>query len=123
MEDKYLSITNCFTCRNLFQNGANNISETGKQVFDKFFEFFVARIIPFCSNFANLYVSIVSKKLQIVGLFWTSTFSNSNGNMKELGRKNACEKFMFLYHWNTFISVLYPDRVKIGPDQIPVVTL
>ena len=36
----------------------------------------------------------ISKELQIV--FWTYAVGNSNGNLKELKRKNSCKRLMFL---------------------------
>ena len=91
-----LASWNCFTCRNLFQNGANDMSEclTCETVF------FVKKLkILYSSDdlilikFRQLVVNIVIKELQMV--FWTSTVINSNGNMKELERKIKCEKLMF----------------------------
>ena len=48
---------------------------------------------PILIKFRQLVVNIVIKELQMV--FLTSTVINSNGNMKELERKNKCEKLMF----------------------------
>ena len=53
-----LASWNCFTCRNLFQNGANDMSEclTFETAFcKKSSKFCVVRIIRFWSNFASLW--------------------------------------------------------------------
>ena len=53
-----LASWNCFTCRNLFQNGANDMSEclTCKTAFcKKSSKFCIVRIIRFWSNFASLW--------------------------------------------------------------------
>ena len=53
-----LASWNCFTCRNLFQNGANNMSEwlSCETAFcKKSSKFCIVRIIRFGSNFASLW--------------------------------------------------------------------
>ena len=53
-----LASWNCFTCRNLFQNGANDMSEwlTFETAFcKKSSKFCIVRIIWFWSNFASLW--------------------------------------------------------------------
>ena len=90
-----LASWNCFTCRNLFQNGANDMSEclTFETAFCKKAQNFVYSDHPILIKFRQLVVKIVIKELQMV--FLTSTVINSNGNMKELECKNKCEKLMF----------------------------
>ena len=73
-----------FHCRNLFQNGANGISEMDSMVND-----FLSKSSNFCNldhpilfKFCQLVVNIVTKELQIV--FLTYAVSNNNGNMEEL---------------------------------------
>ena len=87
---------NCFTCRNLFQNGANDMSEclTFETAFcKKSSKILYSSDHPILIKFRQLVVNIVIKELQMV--FLTSTVINSNGNMKELERKIKCEKLMF----------------------------
>ena len=90
-----LASWNCFTCRNLFKNGANDMSEclTFETAFCKKAQHFVQFDHPILIKFRQLVVNIVIKELQMV--FLTSTVINSNGNMKELERKIKCEKLMF----------------------------
>ena len=90
-----LTSWNCFTCRNLFQNGANDMSEclTFERLFVKKLEILYSSDHPILIKFRQLVVNIVIKELQMV--FLTSTVINSNGNMKELERKIKCEKLMF----------------------------
>ena len=86
---------NCFTCRNLFQNGANDKSEclTCETAFCKKLKILYSSDHPILIKFRQLVVNIVTKELQMV--FLTSTVIKSNGNMKELERKMKCEKLMF----------------------------
>ena len=86
---------NCFTCRNRFQNGANDMSEclTLKRLFVKKLKILYSSDHPILIKFRQLVVNIVIKELQMV--FLTSTVINSNGNMKELELKIKCEKLMF----------------------------
>ena len=91
-----LASCNCFTCRNLFQNGANDMSEC--LTFETAFRKKKLKILysldhPILIKFRQLVVKIVVKELHMV--FLTSTVINSNGNMKELERKIKCEKLMF----------------------------
>ena len=93
-----LASWNCFICRNIFQNGANDMSEclTSEAYFcKKSSKLCIVRIIRFFFffKFRQLVVNIVIKELHMV--FLTSTVINSNGNMKELERKINCEKLMF----------------------------
>ena len=90
-----LASWNCFTCRNLFQNGANDMSEylTREWLFVKKLKILYSSDHPILIKFRQLVVNIVIKELQMV--FLTSTVINSNGNMKELECKNKCEKLMF----------------------------
>ena len=93
---KYFSIMNCFTCRNLFQNGANDMSEclTCERSFcKKSSKNLYSSDHLILIKFRQLVVNIVIKELQMV--FLSSTVINSNGNMKELERKIKCEKLMF----------------------------
>ena len=58
LESNNLASWNCFTCRNLFQNGANDMSEclTFETAFcKKSSKFCIVRIIRFRSNFASLW--------------------------------------------------------------------
>ena len=98
-----LSIIICFTCRNFF-NGANYISEMVNIIY----RFLSKKIENLCSlnhpilfKFCQFVVKIVSQELQKV--FLTYTVSNSNGNLKELDRKNPCKKSIFL------VTVANPD--------------
>ena len=93
-----LASWNCFTCRNLFQNGANDMLECltcmhVKRLFVKRLKIFYSLDHPILIKFRHLVVNIIIKELQIV--FLTSTVINSNGNMKELERKIKCEKLIF----------------------------
>ena len=90
-----LASWNCFTCRNLFQNGANDMSEclTFERLFVKKLKILYSSDHPILIKFRQLVVNIVIKELQMV--FLTSTVINSNGNMKELERKIECEELMF----------------------------
>ena len=90
-----LASWNCFTCRNLFQNGANDMSEclTFETAFCKKLNILYSSDHPILIKFRQLVVNIVIKELQMI--FLTSTVINSNGNMKELGCKIKCEKSMF----------------------------
>ena len=90
-----LASWNCFTCRNLFQNGANDMSECYhlKRLFVKKLKILYCSDHPILIKFRQLVINIVIKELQMV--FLTSTVINSNGNMKELERKIKCEKLMF----------------------------
>ena len=90
-----LASWNCFTCRNLFKNGANDMSEclTCEMAYVKKFKILYISDHPILIKFRRLVVNIVIKELQMV--FLTSTFINSNGNMKELERKITCEKLIF----------------------------
>ena len=90
-----LASWNCFTCRNLFQNGANDMSEclTCETVFCKKLTIMSSSDHPILIEFRQLVVNIVIKELHMV--FLTSTVINSNRNMKELERKINCEKLMF----------------------------
>ena len=83
-----LASWNFFTCRNLFQNGAND-----KRLFVKKLKILYSSDQPILIKFRQLVVNIVIKELQMV--FLTSTVINSNGNMKELERKIKCEKLIF----------------------------
>ena len=85
---------NCFTCRNLFQNGANDMSEclTCETAFCKKLKILYSSDHLILIKFPQLVVNIVIKELQMA--FLTSTVINSNGNMKELERKIKCEKLM-----------------------------
>ena len=88
-----LASWNCFTCRNLFQNGANDMSEclTRETAFykkkkkKKKIKILYSSDHPILIKFRQLVVNIVIEELQMV--FLTSTVINSNGNMKELERK------------------------------------
>ena len=95
LESNNLAIRNCFTCRNLFQNGANDMSEclTFETAFCKKAQILYSSDHPILIKFRQLVVNIVIKELQMV--FLTSTVINSNRNMKELERKIMCEKLMF----------------------------
>ena len=90
-----LASWNCFTFRNLFQNGANDVSEwlTCKTVFAKKLKILYSSDHLILIKFRQLVVNIVIKELQMV--FLTSTVINSNGNMIELECKIKCEKLMF----------------------------
>ena len=91
-----LASWNSFTCRNLFQNGANDMSEwlTCETAFcKKKLKILFSSDHPILIKFRQLVVIIVIKELQMV--FLTSTVINSNGNMKELERKIKCEKLIF----------------------------
>ena len=92
-----LASWNCFTCRNIFQNGANDMSEclTCETAFCKKAQNYVGYSSdhPILIKFRQLVVNIVIKELHMV--FLTSTVINSNRNMKELERKINCEKLMF----------------------------
>ena len=90
-----LASENCFICRNLFQNGANDMSEclTCETAFCKKLKILYSSDHPILIKFRQLVVNIVIKELQMV--FLNSTVINSNGNMKELERKIKCEKLMF----------------------------
>ena len=90
-----LASWNCFTCRNLFQNGANDMSEwlTCEMLLEKKLKILYSLDHPILIKFRQLVVNIVIQELQMV--FLTSTAINSNGNMKELERKIKCEKLMF----------------------------
>ena len=90
-----LASWNCFTCRNLFQNDANDMSEclTFETAFCKKLKILYSSDHPILIKFRQLVVNIVIKELRMV--FLTSTIINSNGNMKELERKMKCEKLMF----------------------------
>ena len=90
-----LASWNYFTCRNLFQNGANDMSECLhlKRLFVKKLKILYSSDHPILIKFRQLVVNIVIKELQMV--FLTSTVINSNGNMKELERKIKCEKLLF----------------------------
>ena len=91
-----LATWNCFTCRNLFQNGAKDMSEwlTCETAFcKKKLKILYSSDHPILIKFRQLVVNIVIKELQMV--FLTSTVINSNGNMKELERRIKCEKLMF----------------------------
>ena len=90
-----LASWNCFTCRNLFQNGANDMSEclTFKTAFCKKLKILCSSDHQILIKFRQLVVNKVIKELQMV--FLTSTVIDSNGNMKELERKIKCEKLMF----------------------------
>ena len=66
---KLLSIFNCFTCRNLFQNVANHMSEMVKMVN----RFFLSKSFILCSSdhlilfeFRKLVVNTVIMELQII---------------------------------------------------------
>ena len=92
-----LTSWSCFSCRNLFQNGANDMPEwlTCEMLFVKKAQNFV---LFGASDFDQILPAwgkhMVIKELQMV--FLTSTLINSNGNMKELERKIKCEKLMFI---------------------------
>ena len=90
-----LASWNCFTSSNLFQNGANDMSEclTCETAFVKKLKILYSSDHPILIKFRQLVVNIVIKELQM--LFLTSTVINSNGNIKELERKMKCEKLMF----------------------------
>ena len=90
-----LASGNCFICRNLFQNGANDMSEclTCETAFCKKLKILYSSDHPILIKFRQLVVNIVIKELQMV--FLNSTAVNSNGNMKELERKIKCEKLTF----------------------------
>ena len=80
-----LASWNCFTCRNIFQNGANDMSEclTCEAAFcKKNLKIMYSSDHPILIKFRQLVVNIVIKELRMV--FLTSTVINSNGNMKEL---------------------------------------
>ena len=95
LESNNLASWNCFTCRNLFQNGANDMSEclTFETALCKKLKILYSSDHPILIKFRQLVVNIVIKELQMV--FLTSAVINSNGNMKELERKIKCEKLMF----------------------------
>ena len=83
-----LASFNCFTYRNLFQNGANDISKMVNMKND----FFVKkRQILSRSNHLTLFkfhwlvVKMITKELQII--FYTSNVRDSNGNVNALERK------------------------------------
>ena len=91
-----LASWNCFTCRNLFQNGANDMSEclTCETAFcKKKLKILYSSDHPILIKFRQLVINTINKELQMV--FLTSTVINSNGNMKELERKIKCDKLMF----------------------------
>ena len=91
-----LASLNYFTCTNLFQNGANDMSEwlTCQTAFcKKKLNILYSSDHPILIKFRQLVVNTVIKELQMV--FLTSTVINSNRNMKELERKMKCEKLMF----------------------------
>ena len=81
--------------QNLFQNGANDMSEclTCETPFVKKIKIMHISNHPSLIKFRQLVVNIVIKEQHMV--FLTSTVINSNGNMKELEPKIKCEKLMF----------------------------
>ena len=77
-----LASFNCFIYRNLFQNGANDMSEMVKIVNDflsKSSKLSVVQIIRFCSNFTFV------KELQIVFIY---LFTHSAKNIKNLTKED-----------------------------------
>ena len=85
-----------FHLQNLFQNGANDMSEwlTCETAFcKKKLKILYISDHSILIKFHQLVVNIVIKELQMI--FLTSTVINSNRNMKELERKIKCENFMF----------------------------
>ena len=77
-----LASFNCFIYRNLFQNGANDMSEMVKIVNDflsKSSKLSVVRIVRFCSNFTFV------KELQIVFIY---LFTHSAKNIKNLTKED-----------------------------------
>ena len=89
---------NCFTCRNLFQNGAKDMSEclTCETAFcKKKLKILYSSDHPILIKFRQLVVNIVSRPEELQMVFLTSTVINSSVNMKELERKIKCEKLMF----------------------------
>ena len=86
---------NCFTWSNLFQNGANDMSEclTCETAFCKKKKKLKILYSSDHPTLTKLVVNMAIKELQMV--FLTSTVINSNGNMREFERKIKCEKLMF----------------------------
>ena len=81
-----------FHMQNLFQNGANDISEMVNIIS----RFFVKKIQILCSLDHPIlfkFCQLVEKIVRNYIVFWTYNVSNSNGNIKELGRKNPCKKW------------------------------
>ena len=106
--EKYSKHHCLFRIQSLFQNGANDISEMVyiiRQVFVKKIKILCSKDHSILFKFCQLVVNIDSKELQI--LFWAYIVSNSNGNVRELERKNSCKKFMF--HWVFLVTVRNAD--------------
>ena len=107
-----LASWNCFTCRNLFQNGANDKSEwlTCETAFcKKKFKVLYSSDHPILIQFRQLVVNIVIKELQMV--FLTSTVVNSNGNMKSWNSKLSVKSWCFdrVFH----IAVANADIISL----------
>ena len=69
-----------FHMKNLFQNGANDTTELvniNSRIFVKKIQILCSYYHPTLFKFHQVVVKTFSKELQIV--FWTYTFSNSNG--------------------------------------------
>ena len=93
-----LASRNCFTCRNFFQNGPNDMSEwltcetALKKKRKKKLKILYSSNHPMLIKFRQLVVNIIIEELQMV--FLTSSVINSNGNVKELERKIKCENLI-----------------------------
>ena len=86
---------NCFTCKNLFQNGANDISEclTCETTFCKKLEILFSLDHPILIKFRQLVVIIVIKELQMV--FLTLQLSIAMETWKSLNTKFSVKSWCF----------------------------
>ena len=86
---------NCFICRNLFQNGANDMSEclTCETVFCKKLKMLYSSDHPILIKFRQLVVNIVIKELQMV--FLNSTLSIAMETWKSLNAKLSVKSWCF----------------------------
>ena len=97
---KFCTFT-CFICRNSLKMALIIFHKWLTQFF-----FFVKKIQILCTwdhprlfKFCQLVVKVISKELQTV--FWNSTFSYNNGNMKDLEHKTRVKSWC----WNRVFLV------------------
>ena len=93
---RYLASWNCFTCRNLFQNGANDMSEclTCEMAFcKKKLKILYSSDHPILIKFRQLVVNIVIKELQMV--FWLLQLSIAMYTWKSLNAKLSVKSWCF----------------------------
>ena len=90
-----LASWNCFSCRNRFQNGANDMSEclTCKTAFCKKAQNFYTSDHPILIKFRQLVLNIVIEELQMV--FWLLQLSIATETWKSLNAKLSVKSWCF----------------------------